>query len=100
MAIAIHSYDEAWPPPIVWLYLADHCSRLALNSKLVACLKQLNSLVCPLSTNVLTVVQYMINYQDWRRRYVRPYEEGLYVAYNHEGNFIPPDAVTVSEASG
>lgn len=42
----------------------------------------------------------MITYEDWRQRYVRPYEAGLYVAYNVDGDMAPEDAVTVSEASG
>ena len=42
----------------------------------------------------------MITYEDWRQRYVRQYQEGLYVAYNGEGEFMPENAVTVSEASG
>ena len=42
----------------------------------------------------------MITYKEWRKRYVRPYEDGLYVAYNVDGKLEPADAVTVSEASG
>jgi hypothetical protein len=42
----------------------------------------------------------MITYEDWRQRYVRPYEAGLYVAYNVDSDMAPEDAVTVSEASG
>lgn len=42
----------------------------------------------------------MITYEDWRQRYVRPYEAGLYVAYNLDGDMAPKDAATVSEASG
>ena len=42
----------------------------------------------------------MITYHEWRKRYVRPYENGLYVAYNVDGELEPADAVTVSEASG
>lgn len=42
----------------------------------------------------------MITYEHWRHRYVKPYEKGLYVAYNIDGDFTPTDSVTVSEASG
>ena len=42
----------------------------------------------------------MITYSEGRTRYVRPYEDGLYVAYNVDGKLEPADAVTVSEASG
>lgn len=42
----------------------------------------------------------MVSYDDWRHRYVRPYEGGLYVAYNIDGDMAPKDAVTVSEATG
>lgn len=42
----------------------------------------------------------MVTYDDWRHRYVRPYEGGLYVAYNIDGDMAPKDAVTVSEAIG
>ncbi|KAL3134950.1 hypothetical protein ABBQ32_007910 [Trebouxia sp. C0010 RCD-2024] len=42
----------------------------------------------------------MISYDDWRQRYVRQHQEGLYVAYNDGGHLKPKDSVTVSEASG
>lgn len=42
----------------------------------------------------------MITYDTWRHLYVRPYKEGLYVAYNLDEDFKPKDSVTVSEASG
>ena len=57
-------------------------------------------MLCPVPAAALLLAWYMISYDVWRHLYVKPYKEGLYVAYNLGKDLIPSDSVTVSEASG
>lgn len=45
----------------------------------------------------LPAVSGAISYKRWRSKYVRTYQDGLYVAYNGKHREEPANAVTVSE---